>query len=301
MRVSLLLPLSLLCLLSLCVSVAAAARHPRPHVGVGQDRLRGAGGAHSPLAPPLLDLSDAAAVVTRLSTPGFVSAPDPRYKDNVADGWITRGAVVAFNESVSAQLKEDTLNSLLYAQLVCRGRVGFVNLGDMVSCLSGNLTTPLRWIFNVLSSTSPVARDEKQPLAEDVLSIPEGRTQSTPFPADFRRLARAAVESLRVEDDAYAAFHNVSTNGTRNAFLVTVASVVNGDLRVWTATYQVVTTAQSYQVLWATYPRAAARLESILTASSPHGALWNDEFRQNLRATLANFLPGDIRSKPIKW
>ena len=59
-----------------------------------------------------------------------------------------------------------------------------------------------------------------------------------------------------MEDIAYDAFHNFSTNATSNFFLLSLASETpQGDMLAWSIVYQVTTTAQGYQVLWATVPQ----------------------------------------------
>ena len=300
MRVSLLLPLALLCLLSLApsptLSVAATPRH-------SHERLRGAGGAqpaHGPMALPLLDV-DVGAAATPV-TAAAVGAPDPRYKDHVADAWIAREAVVAFNESVSAQHKEDWLNSLLYAQLVCRQFSGFTQLAAFAECVPRILWSGAQWPWHAQESPQALARgDVEQPLAEDVLSKANGKQGGYAFPTAWQRLARAAVESLKVEDIAYDAFHNFSTNATSNFFLLSLASETpQGDMLAWSIVYQVTTTAQGYQVLWATYPKGAASLQAAAFSNEQNPFQWTDQYRQDLKDALVNFLPKAIYSKPIK-
>ena len=87
-----------------------------------------------------------------------MSAPDPRCVDYVTDAWGHArggGSVQRVGHSVSAQLKEGALNSLLlYAQLVS-------------SSHWAGARTP------VYQSPELVPRDDvEQPLAEDVLSVP---------------------------------------------------------------------------------------------------------------------------------
>jgi hypothetical protein len=155
MRVSSLLAVGLLVLLSLSLSVTSAERH---------DRLR-----------------------LRL---GSVAAPDPRYVDHVADLWIARAAVVAFNESVSAQHKEDWLNSLLYSQLACRTFSGFTQLFNWIGCVDDKLRS-LTWATNKAESPRALARaDVEQPLAEDVLSKVNGKQSGFAFPTSWQPLAR---------------------------------------------------------------------------------------------------------------
>ena len=277
--------LSLLCTLTLAVLLVLSFGNGVDATERRHERVRGVASS----AVPLLDASASS-----------VTAPDPRYKDNVADGWIARGALVAFNESVTAQMKEDWLNSLLYAQIHCRTVNGFANVLDLISCIETDLSDILYWKQGFYSSPQSIPRTPSRPLAEDALSVIYSAPQSLPFPEPYRRLARAAMESLKVTDEAYASFHNASTNGTRDVFLLSVASVVNGDLAVWTATYHVSTRAQDYQWLWTTYPQSDASISYAMSARLQYDFRWTEERREQIRKALGNFLPQSIYSKPIK-
>ena len=269
---SFLLFLAVLCLQSLSLPVLASPRH-------SHERLRG-------------EVVDEAAA-------GSISAPDGRYKDYVADGWITRGAVVAFNESVSAQHKEDWLNTLLYAQLVCRSHSGFDKPAQWMDCVIRALLVDLNWSWHSWENLKPLARaDVALPLAETVLSKADGK-QGPGLPASCQRLARAAVEALKDEDAAFTAFHNYSTNATRNFFLVSVVSeTAKGDAVAWTVFYHITTTAQPYQLLWSTYPDKAVAMQGAVFDSTQ--SAWNDDYRQAVKNALVKFLPQAIYSKPIK-
>ena len=245
--------------------------------------------------PLLLDSSLAAPAAPQLGL-------DPRYKDNVADAWITRGVVVAFNESVPAQMKEDWLNSVLYAKANCRK----LNFWDepqlLLSCMEKDLMSPLGWREDRWQNLQSVTRNASRLLAEDVLNVLQ--YQATPynivFPESFRRLARAAVESLKVEDEAFQDFRNYSTNGTRNVFLLSVASVERGDLIVYTATFSVTTTAQGAQLLWSTYPLDAAKLSYSVDMRTPYTFVWDEAHRTRIRDALVSYLPQTIYQKAIK-
>ena len=277
MRLSFLCTLTLAVLLALSLGVDAADhRH---------ERVRGVPSS----AVPLLDASAS-----------FVTAPDPRYKDNVADGWIARGALVAFNESVSAQMKEDWLNSILYAQIHCRTVNGFARPIGLIDCVEDDLASLLGWGQKSSTNLRPISHTPTQPLAEDALSVIYSAPQSLPFPEPYRRLARAAMESLKVTDEAYASFHNASTNGTRDVFQLSVASVEKDLLTVWTATYHVSTKAQDYQWLWATYPQGDVAISHAVSQRLQVDYLWSDKRREQIREALGKYLPQDIYSKPIK-
>ena len=284
MRLSFLLPLSLALLLALSTGINAAERRHQRFSGVPS------------LAEPLaLDSSLVAPATAQLGL-------DPRYKDNVADAWITRGVLVAFNESVPAQLKEDYLNSILYAKANCR-KVDFWNAPQaLVDCVEKDMTAPLGWRRDRLHNFQPVARDATHPLAEDVLNILS--YQPSPgnivFPESYRRLARVAVESLKVEDEAFINFRNFSTNGTRNVFLLSVASIERDDLIVFTATFYVTTTAQGAQLLWTTYPLDAAKLSYSIDMRTPWTPGWTEKHREDIRKALNLYLPQAIYQKAMK-
>ena len=289
MRLSALLSLSLALLLSLSIGVVAGEQR--------HDRLRGPPSLAAPLLPAVAPL------VGPLfgAEAGHVGAPDPRYKDNVTDGRVARSAVVAFNETVSAQLKEDWLNSMLYAQLSCRTTDGFTDPKALLQCVNSVLYNSLHWNDNVHASLRAAPRNASQPLAEDVLGVIEkAPSGGIAFAVNYRGLARSAVESLKVEDDAYASWHNSSTNGTRNFFHVSVASVESDHLVVWTATFHLATKAQPYQVLWSNYAQIDATLNHAVTRRHQIKLIWTDKFRQSLRDALATFLPQNIVSKDIQ-
>ena len=231
-------------------------------------------------------------------------ASNPGYADFVAQGYVARNHVLGFDSTLSAQNKEDYANSVLFASFACTNTrepdakppTPIVMQGasdDYYQCYNHNMNA-IGWSTQPSKVTTRKLSSQQPTLALDMWCV-----ISSAFGGPFGGMAYAALASLQETDDgAYSLYHAQSQLKSDNQFQLSSVSS-NGFVSAYSYFTHFTNAAQSYQVLWANYTQADYSYTYYAQQYQQTPAVWDDEFRQDIRNALGSAADSYVKNKNV--
>ena len=235
----------------------------------------------------------------------LVHEANPGYTDFLAQGYVARNHVLGFDATLTGTNKEDYANSVLFASFACTNTreplskpptpiVMQTASDDYYTCYNQNMNA-IGWSTHSVQVTTRKLSNQQPTLALDMWCV-----IGPAFGGTFSGMAYAALASLQKTDDgAYSLYHAQSQLKSDNQFQLSSVSFTSSGLSATSYFTHFTNAAQSYQELWANYTQADYSYTYYTQQYLQTPAVWDDEFRQDLRNALGPIADNYVKSKEV--